>query len=413
MITLRYQNYKKFVYRIPLLRMQESNPAKQIRISFVTLILRKPLTRSYNISFLNTEQNVLSFMHSLPKLKVFTFNQQKGNLMFKSKNKKSSIQQETLATLPMKPNKKSSKHHDMFFKNFYSKPIFAKELFSLIFHKTELSAYDWNNLKEEKDTLKEKRADLVFSVPLKKEANITVKIFILLEHKSSYDSRLFTQLLYYQTLLHEQSLRMGKASPIIPVVFYHGKTPWKWAKSFQDDAYRGFLAKIPARSREYMINYKIKLLDANRLEGVLKDKKMKSRGALYLLSKIWDLKLSHSQLKEVLALFGEFSDRKNNDCMANVSDYLKSVFNAGKRFRQLWDAVEKELIEEGIFKRGGYMSALEYIKEREQNKGFRKGCQDRNKTIALNMLKKRLNIKLVSEVTGLSVKEINKLKNGS
>ena len=56
------------------------------------------------------------------------------------------------------------------------------------------------------------------------------------------------------------------------------------------------------------------------------------------------------------------------------------------------------------------MSALEYIKEREQNKGFRKGCQDRNKTIALNMLKEKVNISFISKVTGLSVKEINKLK---
>ena len=63
---------------------------------------------------------------------------------------------------------KQTSHHDKFFKSLYSKPEFALELFRLIFSKKELQAYNWKKLTSEKDTFPEgRRADLVFSVPLK------------------------------------------------------------------------------------------------------------------------------------------------------------------------------------------------------------------------------------------------------
>ena len=91
-----------------------------------------------------------------------------------------------------------------------------------------------------KDTFKGKRADLVYSVPLKGNKKIRLKIFILLEHKSAYDRQLFTQLLNYQAFIHEQTIQGTKqASPVIPVLFYHGKTPWKWKLSFQETFFWG------------------------------------------------------------------------------------------------------------------------------------------------------------------------------
>ena len=58
---------------------------------------------------------------------------------------------------------------------------------------------------------------------------------------------------------------------------------------------------------------------------------------------------------------------------------------------------------------------LEYAKEQGlkagRQEGLAEGRQEERKEVILNMLKKNLDIKLVSEVTGLSVKEIKKLKN--
>ncbi|MDE0119360.1 MAG: Rpn family recombination-promoting nuclease/putative transposase, partial [Bdellovibrionales bacterium] len=138
-------------------------------------------------------------------------------------------------------------HHDQFFKFFFSKPELAQELLELIFSEEELETYDLTKLRAEQDSFPDgSNADLVFSLPLKpyqtrgvispastpltfkekmkKHSNSNLKsevrIFILLEHKASYNVSLFEQLFRYQYLLMEQSLKEGKALiPIIPVVF--------------------------------------------------------------------------------------------------------------------------------------------------------------------------------------------------
>ena len=318
--------------------------------------------------------------------------------------------------------KRPVNHHDLFFKAFYSEPALALELFQLIFSKEELKACDWKNLKAEKDSLKEKRADLIFSVPLKAHPKTTIKIFILLEHKSYYDPELFNQMLYYQTLLHEHILKAkGTASPIITVVVYNGKTPWKWAKTFQETVYKGFLEKIPAQFRKNMIDYEVRLFDAHnpKLKGVFKNKNFKSRGALYLLQQIWNIKLTRAELKEALALFSDFSAGRGRqrNLMKGVYDYLKAVLKEGEKLKKLWKAAEQELVEKGIFKKGGYMDIIEYMKAQDQMKGLKKGRkegrQEVRQEMMRKMLKKKADISFISEVTGFSVKEIKKLKNSS
>ena len=61
------------------------------------------------------------------------------------------------------------------------------------------------------------------------------------------------------------------------------------------------------------------------------------------------------------------------------------------------------------------MNIRELIKEKGiwegKRKGLRKGRQEERQQVITNMLKKKLDISLISEVTGLPAKEIKKLKN--
>ena len=282
--------------------------------------------------------------------------------------------------------------------------------------------------------LENRIADLIFSVPLKQNSNIKIKIFILLDHKSRYDPYLFTQMLYYQTLLHEKNIRdTGQPIPIIPVLFYHGKKPWKWSVSFQDTYFSSL--KIPVESKKNMLNYNLKLLDTHdpKVQKVFKNKNFKSRGALNLLSRIWTLKPEVSELKEVLALFSDFSG-KEDDLILNAVDYLKSVLGVSQ---ELWEQVERESIEEGILHRGGYMDIREDIKlegikegiekgikkgrqegrqegiERGIEKGRQEGRRNRETEVVLNMLKNQIDVSIISKVTGLSKEEIDKLKDNN
>ena len=86
-----------------------------------------------------------------------------------------------------------------------------------------------------------------------------------------------------------------------------------------------------------------------------------------------------------------------------------------RKFRQLWEQVEKELVEEGI--RGGYMDIRDHIREQGIQvgirKGIRKGRQEGRQEVVLNMLKEKTQVSFISKVTGLSKDEIKKLKNGA
>ena len=63
------------------------------------------------------------------------------------------------------------------------------------------------------------------------------------------------------------------------------------------------------------------------------------------------------------------------------------------------------------------MNIRELIEEKGrwkgERKGRREGRQERDKEVITNMLKKKLDISLISEVTGIPAKEIKKLKNGA
>ena len=133
------------------------------------------------------------------------------------------------------------------------------------------------------------------------------------------------------------------------------------------------------------------------------------------MGRIWSLKLSRTELKETLALFGDFSG-KRNDLIVSAADYLEAVLKKSRKFRQLWEQVEKELVEEGIFQRGGFMDIREHIREKGIQegirKGIRKGRQEGRQEVVLNMLKEKTQVSFISKVTGLSKDEIKKLKNG-
>ena len=307
-------------------------------------------------------------------------------------------------------------HHDRFFKEFYSHPPFARELFQLVFAKDELAAFDWTKLKAEKDTFEDKRADLVFSVPLKKNPTPRVTICLLLEHKSQYSLQLFIQLLRYQTLILEKTFQTtGQAMPVIPVLFYHGKTPWKWPRSFQEGVWGESVSDIPVFCRQGLLNYDLRVLDARSLQASLfKNKTLKSRGALYLLKEVWYLKPDVGSLENVMRLIGEFSGTRD-DLILSAMDYVVNAVPGISR--KVWETAERVAVKKGVLAKGGYMNIKERFKEEGRLEGIQKGrlegIQKGRLEVVRNMLDKKMDASLISEVTGLPKKEIQKLKNGS
>ena len=229
---------------------------------------------------------------------------------------------------------------------------------------------------------------------------------------------MFNKLLYYQTYLHEQFIKLrGRPQPTIILLFYNGRKSWKWKLSFKEALFRDSLSKISLSWRKIMLNYGVKLVDVHdkSLKKFLKDKSFKkSKGILNLFAKIWTLKdqkkIKEEDLLKILSEFGVFSTKADNDLVLSIMNYFKSAGVSD----ELWEKTEQEAFRKRIFtKKGGYMDVRENIREEGRWEGERKGRKAERQQVVLNLLKKKQDISFISEVTGVSEKEIKKLKNGA
>ena len=86
------------------------------------------------------------------------------------------------------------------------------------------------------------------------------------------------------------------------------------------------------------------------------------------MGKIWELKDSPEELKKAVALFGELSGERE-DFILYVLDYLEALQVITVKS---WQELEKELVLEGTFKKGGFMDIREEIRQ----KGWMAGKQE-------------------------------------
>ena len=306
----------------------------------------------------------------------------------------------------------SGSPHDRFFKVIYSSPRNALDIFKIILPKSAFIKCDWKKLKAEKETFKDRQADLVFSVPLKNKPKSKIKIFILLEHKSYYSKTLFKQILDYQNAIYQRD-KSGNIVSVVPIVFYHGRKPWSWKTSFKEGHSGKYFSDMPVFFQENMLNYNLVVFDTNdsKIKPYFKDKRIKSRGAFNVLQKIWSLKETAPELLELVSLFlSGFSEREKKDLTIGLFDYLH---RAGRVSFNLLKKVEKQAINLRLLKKGGYMNFTDEIKKEAKLEGWQKGRQEEKRQLILKMLQKEVDISLISEVTELSKKEIQKLKNSS
>ena len=177
-----------------------------------------------------------------------------------------------------------------------------------------------------------------------------------------------------------------------------------------------------------MLDYEPRLIDTKgikdkRLREFLKNSRSGLNWVLKILDRNWFLRDNKRELRELL--FGFFANIKKEKLIIALMEYLKAVgLSSG-----IWKKLEREAIKKGLLNKGGYMDIREDIRQQGMEIGLikgrkegwqkgleageKKGWQERNYEVIVKMLNKKLDISLISEVTGLPEKEIKKLKNGS
>ena len=153
--------------------------------------------------------------------------------------------------------------HDSFFKALFSRKNDVIEFVEKTFPKELTSKLHLDTLEIDKteyidNKLRSNFSDLVYNC--KYGNGITVKISLLLEHKSYAEAYPHFQLLGYMQKIWQTQLKQNqKLTPIIPVIFYHGKQKWH-QKNFEE-----YFDYIDATLQKYIPKFDYQLIDISTL----------------------------------------------------------------------------------------------------------------------------------------------------
>ena len=163
-----------------------------------------------------------------------------------------------------------------------------------------------------------------------------------------------------------------------------------------------------------MLNYEIRVVDIHdpKIKKRVKEKDFKGYGVIKLLSEIWDLRQSADEykIKDVVVDLKEVL--KGEDTILKVMEYLQEQTSLDKK---KWKKIISLLNKEKLIKGEKIMDIRKYIEEKGVQKGLQAGRKAGmvagKQAVVLNMLKKKMDFSLISEITGLSKEEIEKIKN--
>jgi len=293
--------------------------------------------------------------------------------------------------------------HDITFRDIFSDNLKAKELIEIVLPEKITEIFNWETFANENESfvdeeLKEFFSDILFSVNIKSGEDI--KIYLLFEHKSYPDPEIWKQLITYLSRIYN---RMEKLTPVIPIVFYHGEKKWKISKNFIDSM--ELPEDVKERLAEYIPDFKYALIDLN-IEDV-------------------DKMLISLTMKVILYTFKNISDFESKEKIENFIKLAKNLFyeDSGLKMIQklllyLYATNEinptemKEAINRLISDDKGNiaMTTAERLMKQGIEQGIEQGIHQKAIDTAKALLNKKMPVKEIVEITGLSVKEIEKLK---
>ena len=302
--------------------------------------------------------------------------------------------------------------HDAFFKKALENPLIAKEFFALNLPPNIKALIDFNTLKSEKDSFIEdsfssKMSDVLFSA---KFAGSDGYLYLLLEHQSKPDPlmpmRLFKYMLNICDLYQNLNPEAKKLPLIYPLVFYNGKQKYTAPKNLWELFSNPSLAKN-FWSNDYQLVNVHSIKDAELKENIW-------AGTMMFFMK-------HIYQRKLLKLWQEVADILPKLVRAEATigyNYIRILLEYSLTKMEENDKLDLEkLLNTQLGDNHGdkIMTSLaqKWFNDGEAKgieKGIEKGIQKRNVQVAENMLRQGLELRLVSQVTGISIYELQKLK---
>ena len=195
----------------------------------------------------------------------------------------------------------SIKHpHDSFFKKLFDNEENIRDFLRAYLPKELSNEIDFNSLKitnNEKENKKHKKYYLDLCVDCLVSKTQT-KIYIIFEHKSYYDKLTLMQTLNYCTTIWENEIENNQEylTPIVPFIFYHGKTKSKLKQNFSE------YFEPNSSLDSYLMDFKFVIFDTTELEN---NDIIKSINNLYLSASLLLMKNIFKDIKELKPILKE------------------------------------------------------------------------------------------------------------
>ena len=306
------------------------------------------------------------------------------------------------------------KINDKIIKRIMQKPDNAKTFLKKILPEKIKKRIDFSSLEigptnYVSQEFKEFFADIIIKTKIisKDGVKLLTDICFIFEHKTEAHRKIFIQFLKY--MVQEWQKDIDENIPlriIVPIVFYHGKTPWKVSPSFAGQF------DIDDDIKEYLLNFKYILFDTATWDFREEtDEQLKNN--VFLLSAMALMKYAYNDDHETIeGIFNFWREKGFTGDIENVIFFLTYISET----KDLSQKQLKELLIKSKLEGGEIMETLAQRlraegEKRGEKRGERRGKKKGNLETAKRMLNSGLTVKDIVTFTGLSEKEVRTLIN--
>lgn len=297
--------------------------------------------------------------------------------------------------------------HDKLFKETFGNVEIAKDFMNVYLPATIKDIVDLETLEPQKDSfinqrLQEMYSDLLFRVNINDKEGY---IYFLFEHKSYKDKLVIFQLLRYMIEIWESKIKKENTNElpiIIPLLIYHDKEQWN-VKTKLSEMITGY-DELPEDIRKYIPDYEYLVYDLTKY----KDEDIKLESMTRIILKIMrDVRYADKNkiidvLEEGFKLLDEVIEKDT------ITHYIESCLRYILSVRNDIDKDEMVRIAAQISVEGSELVMT--IAEQLRQEGREEGRQEEITKVVKNAIIKGMEVEDIVELTGLTKKEIDKVR---
>jgi len=274
--------------------------------------------------------------------------------------------------MPEPPTHPIHSPHDKFFKESFSHPEVALDVFQTVLPARLFQEADWTALALRPGSfvdehLAETSSDLLYRVPFR---GSPLSLYLLFEHKSTPEE-LRLDLLQYMVRVWKQDRKEaapGSACPpIVAIVLYHGKRPWPYSTRFVD--WLGMPNELRDELTPFQPDFRHVLLDLGPVPMEAIAGRLQTRLTLTLMKAVQE-----GRVLEWLERFGSLllELAREEGRLGQFRVMLRYLFeaeaSASSIFRDLAAKVEHARVKQGV------MTIAEQLKQEGRQEGRREGA---------------------------------------